>query len=106
MALLDNARYVLRELSNTRSPKLEYNPASRQMLLLGVVRYPLDIACVAVGDDRHVGRVWFFFNRMKAGFLVVLGKWMLEIFLFFGIECISDVVPIEGLSGVRVVVGP
>lgn len=71
MTLLDNARYILRELSNTRSPKLEYDPASRQMLLLGVVRYPFDIACVAVGGDRHVGRVWSFFNWMKGDSLLV-----------------------------------
>ena len=102
VTLLDNARYVLRELSNTRSSKLENNPASRQVLLLSVVRYPLDIACVAVGDDRHVSRVWVFFNWKKGEFLVGGVEWMSEGLglLYFGIECIGDVVPIEGLSGV------
>jgi hypothetical protein len=55
--VLDNVRYVLREFSNTRSSKLEDNPATWQVLLLGVVRYPLDLALVTIGDDRHVGRV-------------------------------------------------
>lgn len=55
--LLDNARYILRKLSNARSSKLKDNPASWQMLLLGVVRYPLDLALVTVGDGRHGDRV-------------------------------------------------
>ena len=57
VTLLDNARYVLRELSDTRSPKLEDDPASRQMLLLSVVRYPYDLAPVTVDDGRHGDRV-------------------------------------------------
>ena len=55
--LLDDARYILRELSNTRSSKLENNPASRQVLLLSVVRYPHDLAPVTVDDGRHGDRV-------------------------------------------------
>lgn len=64
-ALLDDARYILRKLSNTRAAKLEDNPASRQMLLLGVVRYPLNLAPVSIGDARHVGRVRVFCNCTK-----------------------------------------
>jgi hypothetical protein len=63
--LLDDARYILRKLSNTRSSKLEDNPASRQVLLLGVVRYPLNLAPVSIGDARHVGRVRVLCNSRK-----------------------------------------
>lgn len=63
--LLDDARYILRKLSNTRSSKLENHPASRQMLLLGVVRYPLNLAPVSIGDARHVGRVRLLRNSRR-----------------------------------------
>lgn len=49
---LDNVRYVLRKLAHARSAKLEDHPAAGQVLLLGVVRYPLDLAPVTVGG-RH-----------------------------------------------------
>lgn len=55
--LLDNARYILRKLSHARSSKLQHHPATRQVLLLGVVRYPLDLVPVTVGDGRHGDRV-------------------------------------------------
>jgi hypothetical protein len=46
-ALLDDARYVLRELAHTRTPKLEDDPSSGQVLLFRV-SYPLGAVFVSV----------------------------------------------------------
>jgi hypothetical protein len=53
MVVLDNARYVLRELADTRTPELEYYPASRQVLFFRV-SYPLGLVCVSICECRHV----------------------------------------------------
>ena len=50
--ILQPELHFLRKLAHARSAKLEDNPAAGQVLLLGVVRYPLDLAPVTVGG-RH-----------------------------------------------------
>jgi hypothetical protein len=51
--ILDNARYVPRELADTRTPELKDYPSSRQMLLFRV-SYPLGLVCDSICDCRHV----------------------------------------------------
>lgn len=63
---LDNVRYVLRKLAHARATKLEDHPATGQVLLLGVVRYPLDLAPVTV-DGRHGGRVGCAVQFLRGG---------------------------------------
>lgn len=50
----NNVRYVGRKLAHARSPKLEHHPSARQMLLLGVARYPLREVLVSICNNRHV----------------------------------------------------
>ena len=52
-AVLDDVRYILRKFAYGSTSELEYDPATGEVLLFGVVSYPLGRVFVSICGGRH-----------------------------------------------------